>query len=122
MYFSVPLIITSHVPKRASIHIFPVPTAFLSSILCVLYNGHSRRKCSTVSWPFSQPQSGLSARPKRCRYALRLQCPVLSCITFAHVFLESLLYNSGPYWLPFRRRMRFRRDGGAFKLSSAHCS
>ena len=118
---SVHLRITSDVPNRASTRILMLPALFLNSVLCSLYSGHSRRKCSTVSWPVPQLQSGLSARPKRCRYELRSQCPILSYITFVAVFQNSLLYSAGPYWLPFHRRMRFRRDGGAFKVRFIHC-
>ena len=119
---SIHLRITSEVPSRASTHILTLLALFLSSVLCSWYSGHSRRKCSTVSWPAPQLQSGLSARPKRCRYELRLQCPVLSCITFAAVVQDSLLYSTGPYWLLFYWRMCFRHDSGAFTLRFVHCS
>ena len=113
--------ITSDVPSRASTGIFIVPALFLSSVLCSLYSGHSRRKCSTVSSPVPHSQSGLSARPNRCRYELRLQCPVLSCIIF-DVLQDSLLYSVRPSWFPFRWRICFRRDGGPAELRFIHCS
>src|SRR5271169_2379217 len=83
-------------PSSASVLILPFPTLFLSAFLCPINSGHSSRKCSTVSCPHPHSQLGLSAIPKRCRYLLRPQCPVLICIVLAHVFLFGiLLYSIG---------------------------
>src|SRR5271169_3559360 len=125
MNFPVCSAIICQSPSSLSVLMFPFPTLFLSSRLGSLCIGHSSKKCSTVSCPFPHSQLGLSVMPKRCRYLLRPQWPVLSCTVLAQVFLlGSLLYSLGPYSLPFFIMMRFRcRPVGFLSVLHAwiHC-
>src|SRR5271156_2501407 len=101
-------VIVCQSPSSTSSLIFPSPNLLRIILLCSLYSGHSSRKCSTVSCPFWHSQLGLSVNPKRCRYLFSPQCPVRSCIVFAHVFLfDILLYSAGPCWFPFFVMIRF---------------